>query len=136
MQNEKNVKTEFFKYKNIINDWFKNKKNYEKYTSLIVQKYKDINALELGQKREKQDNNLVQNLFNNKDVRIFLKPIGEGKTLNYYEENEILNVECIELLIKKLVNKNVINCLIGENKIFITIQDSKNYYYYYYSINL
>ena len=130
MHNKKNVKTEFFKYKNIINDWFKNKKNYEKYTSLIVQKYKDINALELGQKREKQDNNLVQNLFNNKDVKIFLKPIGEGKILNYYEENEILNVDCIKLLIKKLVNKNVINCLIGENRIFITIQDSKNYYYY------
>ena len=129
MHNEKNVKTEFFKYKNIINDWFKNKKNYEKYTSLIVQKYKDINALELGPKREKQDNNLVQNLFNNKEVKIFLKPIGEGKILNYYEENEILNVDCIKLLIKKLVNKNVINCLIGENRIFITIQDSKNYYY-------
>ena len=77
----------------------------------------------------------MQNLFNNKEVKIFLKPIGEGKILNYYEENEILNVDCIKLLIKKLVNKNVINCLIGENRIFITIQDSKNYYYYY-SINL
>ena len=135
--NEPNVKSEFLKYKNNINYCIKNKINYDQFISPIIQNFREGNVLELGLKREKQDNNLVQNLFNNKDAKVFWKSIGEGKILNYYEENEILNIECIELLtkieseqIKKLVNKNDIYCLIGENKIFITIQDFKNYYYY------
>ena len=136
--NEQSVKTELIKYKNKINDCIKNQKNYEQYISFIIQQFKDINVLELGQKRENQKNVIAKiNNDNIKNVKMLSIQTGQGKFLNYYEENEIIDIKWIELFtkieseqMKKLLNKSDINLLICENKIFITILDSNNYYYY------
>ena len=55
--------------------------------------------------------------------------------MSYYEENEIMSSEFIDLFIKEeskqlieLINKKEINCIFGEKKVFIYLQASKYHY--------
>ena len=124
--------------KNII--YFKkNNINYGQSLSDIIQMIKQNKeefVLELGKKRENQ-NNLIQNLSGDKHLKIIEYQTESKKKLSYYEENEILNNECVKFfcqnesqVIISLVNKLEINCLLGENKIFINLHDTKTNYYY------
>jgi len=137
LRKDSNVETEFFKHKKTIDFFIKNEIDYEKYISIIIGKFKDININELGKKRENQKS-LIELLCNNKDIKMLGIQTGRKKTLNYYEDIEITNVKFFELIqkieseqINKLVNKHEANCIFGENKIFIKMQENNNYYFYF-----
>ena len=64
-----------------------------------------------------------------------IQTVSGGTILSYYEENEIMNSEFMELFIKaeskqliQLINKKEINCFFGEKKVFIYLQASKYHY--------
>ena len=76
--------------------FIKNKKNYELFISPIIQQIKDDFILELGKKRENQ-NDFLQNLIDDKEVKYLEIETGSKNLLKYYEGNEILSYEFIDL---------------------------------------
>ncbi len=76
----------------------KNNINYEAYITSFIQNFKEDFINELGQKRENQ-NNLIPNLKNEIDVKYEKKQTESGKLLFYYEKDEIINYEILELFI-------------------------------------
>ena len=66
--NDDNIKSYFLQNKKQIMSLLKNKKNYELYLSPIIEQFNNDFILELGEKRENQDN-ILKNLKDDKDVR-------------------------------------------------------------------
>ena len=123
IQNDEHIKQCFLNTKQQILYCMKNNINYEAYITSFIQNFKEDFINELGQKRENQ-NNLIPNLKNEIDVKYEKKQTESGKLLFYYEEDEIINSESLELFIKfeceqiiSLIKKEEIkNCLFGEKK--------------------
>ena len=136
IQNDENIKTYLLQNKKQIMSLIKNKKNYELFISPIILQIQDDFILELGKKRENQ-NDILQNLIADKDVKYLEIETGSKNLLKYYEGNEILSYEFIDLFkiiesesMFNLVNKQEINCFFGENKVFINLYNSEINYYY------
>ena len=136
IQKDPNVNRVYSQNKNNIIYCKKNKINYEKNISAIIQEFKDDFLIELGKKRENQVL-LISDLQSTKDIKTQFIITESQKKLDYYEGNEIINFECIELFLKiesqqiiNLIYKRDIDLLIGEQKIFMNLFDNEIKYYY------
>ena len=136
LQNDENIKSFFLQNHKQIIYYIKNKINYESYISPIIELFQEDFIYELGIKRENQDD-ILQKMESDKFVNFLLLETQKGNKLKYYEGNEIINYEFIDLFTRhesekliNLVNKQVINCLFGEKKVFINLCFSEKQYYY------
>ena len=110
------------------------KKNYGTNISLIVHQFKDEFILELGNKRKNQ-NELKHNLVNNNSIIFKKAQTTSGSILVYFDGQEMVNSEFIELF-KKIEDEQIIQilfaqeitCLLGEKKVFINIVYSQYFY--------
>ena len=132
IQTNENIKTFFLLNKDNILLSIKNKLSYDSIISNIIKQFKEGFILELGRKMDNQID-LIKNLANDNEIKIIKK----RKIFKYYEENEIVNSEFIDLFcrtenkeIYNLLNTQEINCYLGEKMIFINLHNIKNNYYY------
>ena len=132
LKNNEKIKTIFLRNKSQIIYCIKNKIKYDTLITDIIKEFNDEFIIDLGKKRENQDY-IKNNLANDNTITILKK----RNIFKYYFDTEMINFEFINLFNKvetqeiiNLLNKLEINCFLGEEKIFINVQDIKNKYYY------
>ena len=96
LQNDENIKSFFLQNHKQIIYYIKNKINYESYISPIIELFQEDFIYELGIKRENQDD-ILQKMESDKFVNFLLLETQKGNKLKYYEGNEIINYEFIDL---------------------------------------